>query len=520
MTSGLLLALSWPTYGFSLLIFVGFVPLLLAEKRIRTSYAKRKGLKVFLTGYIAFVIWNAITTWWIWYSSVFGMFFAVLMNALFMALLFWLYHFTARKLPQKIHLVFLAALWLSFEKLHLTWPFSWPWLTLGNVFSENPLWIQWYEYTGVFGGSLWIWIVNIGFFKTFDTYLARRNKRRLSAGIAKNVLLIAIPVIISLFIYKTEAEPEEPVDVVVLQPNVDPYSEKYNTSNPEVAKMLFAMADEKINGETDFIIAPETVFARNMPVDDFDRSYLRADIKNYVDNRQHINFLSGISFIKWMNDKDEITDMSNRYSDSLWYNDYNSAFLINATDSTQLYHKSRLVVGVEHFPLKSILEPILGNIMLDLGGTVATKTTQKERSVFTAADPAFKAAPIICYESVYGEFVTGYVKNKANFLVIITNDGWWSDTQGHQQHLSYARLRAIETRRSIARSANTGISALIDQKGEIISSLPYNTKGALSGSIGINNEITFYVKYGDYIARLAYFTAGMLFLFRLAKKKK
>ncbi|MCB0375164.1 MAG: apolipoprotein N-acyltransferase, partial [Sinomicrobium sp.] len=108
----------------------------------------------------------------------------------------------------------------------------------------------------------------------------------------------------------------------------------------------------------------------------------------------------------------------------------------------------------------------------------------------------------------------------ANFLAIITNDGWWSDTQGHKQHLSYARLRAIETRRSIARSANTGISALINRKGDIISSLPYGTGGVLAGSIGINDTITFYVKYGDYIARLAYFTAGILFLFGLAKKKK
>ncbi|MEM9685533.1 MAG: apolipoprotein N-acyltransferase, partial [Bacteroidota bacterium] len=189
------------------------------------------------------------------------------------------------------------------------------------------------------------------------------------------------------------------------------------------------------------------------------------------------------------------------------------------TDSTQLYHKSKLVVGVETFPLKSVLEPLLGNIMLDLGGTIATKTTQEERGVFVSPDRKFKAAPVICYESVYGEFVTGYVKNEANFLAIITNDGWWSDTQGHKQHLSYARLRAIETRRSIARSANTGISALIDQKGTIISTLPYGTEGVLSGTIALNSSLTFYAKYGDYIARLALFIAGFLFLFGIARKK-
>ncbi|MCB0374403.1 MAG: apolipoprotein N-acyltransferase, partial [Sinomicrobium sp.] len=400
--SGLLLDLSWPVHGLSILIFIAFVPLLLAEKRIRTSGVKRKGLKVLLTAYIAFVLWNALTTWWIWYSTAFGMFFAILANALFMALLFWLYHITARRLPQKIHLVFLAALWLSFEKLHLTWPFSWPWLTLGNVFSENTAWIQWYEYTGVFGGSLWVWIVNTGLFKTIAAWQAAKSKRALSRGIAKNALVVAVPVIISLFMVKNYREPLEHVNVVVLQPNVDPYSQKYYTPNAEVASTLFALADEKVNEKTDFIIAPETVFARNVRIGDFNRSSLKATIKDYVRDKQNINFLSGIAFIEWITDKKKITENTNRYNDTLWYNDYNSAFLINRSDSIQLYHKSKLVVGVEHFPLKSVLEPVLGNIMLDLGGTVATKTTQKERSVFTSFDRKFRAGPIICYESVYG----------------------------------------------------------------------------------------------------------------------
>src|SRR5690554_6017181 len=143
--------------------------------------------------------------------------------------------------------------------------------------------------------------------------------------------------------------------------------------------------------------------------------------------------------------------------------------------------------------------------MLDLGGTVAMKTTQEERSVFWSEDSQVAAAPIICYESVYGEFVTGYVRQGAHFLAIITNDGWWGNTQGHKQHLSLARLRAIETRRDIARSANTGISAFINKRGEIIDSLPYEIEGALSNVVYPNEEITFYVRYGDLIARIGIF---------------
>ena len=194
--------------------------------------------------------------------------------------------------------------------------------------------------------------------------------------------------------------------------------------------------------------------------------------------------------------------------------------LINTNNNVQLYHKSKLVVGIENFPYQGVLKPILGDAMIDLGGTVAMKTTQSNRDVFTASNGKSKAAPIICYESVYGEFVTGYVRNGADFLAIVTNDAWWNNTQGHKQHLSYARLRAIETRRDIARSANTGISAFINAKGEITKSLVYDTQGALAGSVTLNKKQTFYVLAGDYIARIAIFIALFVFLITFFRRKK
>ncbi|MDX1472250.1 MAG: apolipoprotein N-acyltransferase, partial [Flavobacteriaceae bacterium] len=196
--------------------------------------------------------------------------------------------------------------------------------------------------------------------------------------------------------------------------------------------------------------------------------------------------------------------------------------LLNRSGKTQFYHKSKLVVGIENFPYQEILKPIIGDVMIDLGGTVAMKTTQEERGVFTGIENQSVAGPIICYESVYGEFVTGYVRNGANFLAIITNDAWWNETQGHKQHLSYARLRAIETRRNIARSANTGISALIDEKGNITKSLAYNKKGALAGEIYLNEDLTFYTIAGDYIARISVFVMillGLIIFFRRPRIK-
>ena len=157
--------------------------------------------------------------------------------------------------------------------------------------------------------------------------------------------------------------------------------------------------------------------------------------------------------------------------------------------------------------------------MLDLGGTVSMKTTQENRVAFTGTDGT-KVGPVICYESVYGDFVTGYVQEGAQFLAIITNDAWWGNTQGHKQHLNYARLRAIETRRSIARSANTGISAFIDQKGAITKELGYGLRGSLKGTINTNDRLTFYVRYGDYLAKLAFIPASILLLLSFFKKAK
>ena len=200
------------------------------------------------------------------------------------------------------------------------------------------------------------------------------------------------------------------------------------------------------------------------------------------------------------------------------FNDYNSAIFEKKGSKTQFYHKSKLVVGVENFPYQSTLKPILGNIMIDLGGTVAMKTTQPERSVFKL-NTGYSVAPIICYESVYGEFVNGYVKNGANALAIITNDAWWGETQGHQQHWSYARLRAIETRRAVARSANTGVSGFIDKDGEIIKKSIYNERTALTYDLPLYEGQTFYVKHGDYIPRIANFLALFILLFGVTRRK-
>lgn len=519
LLSATLLTISWPTYGFPLFLFFAFIPLLIIISGYIKTPKKLNGWRVLGWSYITFVIWNFFTTNWLQYADIFGAAFAILVNSFLMSLVILIYYKIAKRTTRARALTFLVSLWLCFEKLHLGWEFSWPWLNLGNAFSENTSWIQWYEYTGTFGGSLWVWLVNIFTFIVVSDYKLLSLKVRRNYGIGIIVLLI-VPILISYVILKTYSIQGNAFEVIALQPNIDPYSEKYNLSNEDIADLLLKLSKSEITTNTSLILAPETVFADNVRLNQFNRLDFKLKLDNFLTENTNVNFLTGVSFIEFIYDPQKISIKSNKLRDNVWYNDFNSAVMLTNSMAPQLYHKSKLVVGVEDFPYQSVLKPLIGDAMIDLGGTVAMKTTQDYRSVFNTNNEKLKVAPIICYESVYGEFVTEYVRNGANVLAIITNDAWWNNTEGHRQHLSYAKLRAIESRRYIARSANTGISAIIDPVGNIVSSLPYNTQGALKGTVRTNAKITFYAIAGDYIARIAMFVALFVFMIVMFRKKR
>lgn len=517
--SGLLLAVGWPTYGYPIFVFVGFVPLLIIVAYFLDNPKKHNGWRLLLFSYLGFLIWNYFTTSWLRFADVFGASFAILVNSLLMSLVILIYYKVAKRTTTARSLTFLVAFWLCFEKLHLGWEFSWPWLNLGNVFSEQTSWIQWYEYTGTFGGSLWVWIVNLVVFFLVKDFklLAKPSKIKYSVSI---LLLLVVPILISMVIGNSYEDEGETVEVIALQPNIDPYNEKYNLSNNAIADLLLNLSDKEISKNTSLILAPETVFADNVRLNQFKSYDFKYKLDNYIAQHPQINVLTGISFIQFIYDKKRVRAQTNQLRDNVWYDDYNSAALLKLNAEPQLYHKSKLVVGVENFPYQSLLKPLIGDAMIDLGGTVAMKTTQNYRTVFSANNPNLKVAPIICYESVYGEFVTEYTRNGATLFGIITNDAWWNNTEGHRQHLSYARLRAIENRRYIARSANTGISAIINAKGDIVSSLPYDTQGALKGNVVVSNNLTFYAIAGDYIARIAMFVAILVFLIAMFRRNR
>ena len=442
------------------------------------------------------------------------MVFAIVLYSLLMTLVFSSFSLISKKIGNKLGIIYFISSWIIYEKINLIWDFSWPSLILGNVFSESHHLIQWYEYTGSFGGTLWILVVNFIFFQSYNNYLNKEKSFKKYFSIS--LLAISIPLIISLYIYDNQTINNKKLDVSIIQPNIDPYNEKYGRTNINILKEFKDITrDDVFNNR--IIFTPETYFSESpgYSLNNFFDSSFYNNLNSYLNNKNS-ELISGIQFYKIYNSVLSKSETSNYIKDSIWVDIYNSSFI--NSDLRQVYHKSKLVAGVENLPYKKILEPILGNLLLDFGGTISSRATQENRAVFITKLNN-KIAPIICYESMYGEYVTQYVRNGAQFLAILTNDGWWNNSPGHKQLLSYSKIRAIETRRDIVRSANTGISAIINKKGDIVDSLDYNKKGFINSSINLSDKITFYVKYGDFIYRISLFFFLIIVLFYFSKRK-
>ena len=534
LISALLLSISWPTYGIPFFIFFAFVPLLLMEQEIsKFSKIHKKGWAVFGLTYLAFFIWNVVTTGWLYHAknpdgnnSLLAVAIPVIVNSLLMSLVFQLYYWYKKVRGTYFGLVFFVAIWLSFERFHLNWEFTWPWLNLGNAFSEYPQLIQWYDTIGATGGSFWILVVNVFAFYTLRIWQAGRIRKDLVKNISILVAIIVLPLLISIYKYNSYQEkPVGEVTTLLLQPKLDPYTEKYSKDSLQILAELLSLAEENSKTKVDFFIAPETAFPGNGSLSEngFNKSTSIAIAKEFLGKHPQSIFLTGASTHKFLFDEADTEDYSTEIQEGVWVNSYNSALQIIPNQEVEVYHKAKLVPGVEIFPYIRYLKPILGDAMLDFGGANSSLGIDKERKVFSNTFNKAKMAPIICYESIYGEYVTDYVKNGANLLAIMTNDSWWDNTEGHKQLLSYARLRAIETRREIVRAANSGISAHINARGDILQDTFYDDKTALLVKANLLEEKSIYTKIGDLISRIAIFVLGFLIIYhfgeRIASKK-
>ena len=499
--SGLLLSFSWPEIGFSYLIFFAFVPLFFVENNLK---GKRKTLKLIGLSYITFLIFNVCTTYWIMYATVFGVVSAVLITSSFMVLVFIIFHKLKSIYGHRLGYVSFVALWISMEYVQMHWQLAWPWLNLGNVFAKDVYLIQWYEYTGIIGGSLWVLIINIIILNIilFNNYL-------------KYILLglptLLFPIFFSLSIkYNLENRSDNILNVVIIQPNIDAWSQyKFRLSN----MCSYLVQNNHINDSVNILLAPETLL----------QNYLWKRDPNYMYVKSHRDSLVTI----YKGDIDRLYDLNN-YGSNLSIlvgatlsdfirgdlEKYNSAVFIDRNKGIQIHNKTRLVPGAESIPFTFLSNLIRNYLPKEIVAPIGNFKSSNEIEIFKM--DTVDILPMICYESIFG--------NLANYkdfdlISIITNDGWWGNTAGHKHHFHYARLRAIEQRKSVIRSASTGISGYINLNGEVVSSIPWGTRDAISIKVSVNNIKTFYNKHGDYIGRISSFLSSLLIVVGFVRRK-
>lgn len=492
---GLLLWAAWPASPLTLLIFFAWLPLLWLESKVESQK------KFFGLTYLTMFIWNVSATWWIWNASAPGAVSAFLANSLLMCLPWLGYKIAKKRLGEVGGYISLIAFWMCFEFIHLQdWGLSWPWLTLGNVFAMDPEWVQWYEFTGTSGGTLWILLSNILIFHFFKEYQHHgRSKKYFVLMVCWLLLLITPAWAYNTLIVRNENSPDNGKNIVVVQPNIDPYEKVSDAAGSFEGQLqkLIAISESKADDNTALIVWPETALYMGNGIDEGNmKSNMFLDpLWSFLKRHPRSSLFTGIESYRMLDAK---TKYSREFSGQ-HFETYNGSVLLDSNGASSFYHKSMLVPGVETLPW---FLRFIDKWFEKFGGTTAGYAKQTERTVLTEKN-GYKIAPSICYESIYGEFMSKYVGNGANLICIVTNDGWWKKTPGHKQHMNYARLRAIETRTWVARSANTGISCFIDPYGKVIDPQPYNTASAIKLSIPANaTKKTFFVRYGDILSRI------------------
>ena len=511
-----LMSIPWLVPHMGVLALVGFLPLLLADD-IATQL-KMKHFWVY--SYVAFVLWNAFTTFWVCNATVGGGIFAVLANALQMCLIWGVFRLSKKRLGGVLPYLFLAAMWIAWERFYFSADISWPWLVLGNAFARSTRLVQWYSVTGTLGGSLWIWAANLGIYGILvalsDGHTYRWNFfARITAGLAL-ILVFFGPIVASRMMYNRYSPVSEgTVDVVIGQPNFDPYHKFESMSQAEQDSVLICLYDSALENRHDgsvLLLAPET-FTSSMFLDRIPENVTMKDFQALLQKNRNAEILFGASTYEY-HDTRSAPLLSYPYGDG-WLRSYNSAVLADADGNTQVYHKSRLVVGTEKTPYPKLFVPLdnwLCKVFKMRGPLIARCVGQDAPSVLRLKDSTALGCAV-CYESVYPEFCTGYVKAGARAMTVITNDAWWGNTPGYRQHLSYSRLRAIELRRDIARCGNTGISCFIDQRGDIVQQGPWWEECTLQGKVNLNSAQTPFVRYGDIVGRVC--TLAFLLLLAL-----
>ncbi len=482
ITAAIFLSLAFPPINLAILQIPAFVFL------FRVAIISINTRQMILYTYPCFVLWNLFTTYWLMMADLAAGVAAILANAVLMLIPLWLARrMFLSKLNPILSSFLAAALWVSYEFLHHNWDLAWPWLTLGNAWANLTGAIQYISVTGVWGISFWIVFTAALIFQ----YIQTKSKYLLKSSL---LIFLAFPVFSVLAMIVSVSEEGKPVEVVIVQPNSDSYTDFGGLESlDELLSKLLRMSGEAVTDKTELVIWPENAVDASLTIKNGFISRIQDSLRVW-----NTDLITGTGFINYY-ENGEIPVLARGTADGRSYNVYNAAFHLQHGERTQFYEKGKLVPVVERFPFVNFLHNLDIYDWINWAN-LAGYGLGTEAKLFNIN--GVKTPALICYDSVFPSWVNKFVGNGADFITIITNDGWWGDTSGHSQHFAYARLRAMEHRKWIARSANNGISGVISPDGKVQHQTEYWTEDAFSFTIYKTDKKTFYTAYGDWLAYL------------------
>ncbi len=485
ITSGVLLGFSYSPFPLAFLTIPAFVLLL------RVTLLTGSIREMILYTYPTFLIWNAITTYWLLFATVSGGIAAIVANSAIMLIPLAMMRTMYRSnLSAWLKVPLAAAPWVAYEWLHLQWDLSWPWLAIANAYSTATFAVQYIEFTGYLSISFWVLCV-AGW-----AYIALNEKEKATTWFAAATLAAMLPVLLSLILLRTfDDTPDRYLNVVVAQPNFDSYQHLAGYPNPDIPlNGMIALSDSARTADSHLVLWPENAIMGGI----FERRPTSRDqtIAFYAQN-WGIPVVGGASWYQHYDDK-ELPRVHRLDNQGRPFNIYNSAIGFNPNGTRLVYNKMKLVPIVERFPFVNQLSriPFIPVNWPEISGY----GRGREMILFEADDVLFPA--VICYDSVFPALVRESVTMGAGFVSVITNDGWWGRTSGHVQHYDFARLRAIEMRRAVVRSANNGISGMINADGSPHSRTEYWTRTAFEIQVPIYSHLTFYARTGEWFGWL------------------
>lgn len=514
--SGVLLGLSYPPVPLPFLSFFAFIPFFFVMEKRETLASLNRFT------YFTLFFFNLITLYWVgsWtkeadpflmISGAALLFF----NPFFYLIVPTLYHFSKKSFGKKTALFLLPFYWVTFEYLYSITDARFPWLSLGNCLPYFNTFIQIADIVGVYGLSLIILFINIFLYLSIkDLPLTKKIKNAFAFAALAIFFVVMIYGTIRLNSFEIS---ENKVKVGLIQPDLNPWDKWKAGSVNEQLDLYISLSEKAVNQGAKLIIWPESALPVYLLSGNYDKEVIR--IHQFASSN-NINLMTGMPDVNFYFNKNESPKDAKETKSGVLYTSYNSILLFTPNShNIQKYGKIKLVPFGEHVPFVEQF-PFLGDfIKWEVG--ISSWNVGRDQTVFNfnnARNFPLKVGGVICIESIYPEFVAGFVQRGANLIVVVTNDSWYGHSSGPFQHKEISILRAVENRKTVVRTANGGVSCIIDPLGRTISSTKLFTRDVLVGDTAIQDGITIYSRFPLVFPLLSSFISIGTVLFFIYKK--